>query len=94
MRHQVPMSLTESLLDWYDTHARDLPWRGNPTAYEVLLSEEPYRTSIVSADFGGDLDIIFDVFGVPDSGGSVVISVGNRVRNVTVQAVTGRASAQ
>ena len=60
--------------------------------YKVLLAEEPYGASIVSANFGGDADIIFDVFGVPDSGGSVVIQVGNHVRTVTVDAITGRAT--
>ena len=58
----------------------------------MRLSEDPYGASMVSADFGGDADIIFDVFGVPDSGGSVVIQVGNHVRTVTVDAVTGRAT--
>lgn len=60
--------------------------------YRVLLSEDPYGASLVSANFGGDPDITFDVFGVPDSGGSVVISVGNHVRTVTVDARTGRAT--
>lgn len=62
--------------------------------YGVALQEEPYRATLVSANFGGDTDIIFDVFGVPDSGGSVVIRVGNHLRTVTVDAVTGRASRQ
>lgn len=60
--------------------------------YKVLLSEDPYGASMVSANFGGDSDIIFDVFGVPDSGGSVVIQVGDHVRTVTVDAITGRAT--
>ncbi|MCH7886096.1 MAG: hypothetical protein IIC01_12725 [Planctomycetes bacterium] len=60
--------------------------------YKVLLSEDPYGASIVSANFGGDAELIFDVFGVPDSGGSVVIQVGNHVRTVTVDPVTGRAT--
>ena len=72
-----------------------MPHPDHPSlAYKVPLSEDPYGARIVSANFGGDLDIIFDVFGVPDSGGSVVISVGNQVRTVTVEAVTGRATAQ
>jgi A/G-specific adenine glycosylase len=31
--------LRQSLLGWYDTHARTLPWRSEPTPYHVLLSE-------------------------------------------------------
>ncbi len=62
--------------------------------YEVFLTEEPYGVTLVSADFGGDQKIIFDVFGVPDSGGSAVIRVGNHVRTIVVDADTGRATTQ
>lgn len=62
------------------------------TNYKVALTQEPYGTTIVSADFGGDASIIFDIFGVPDSGGSVLLRVGNRTQTVTVDAVTGIAS--
>ncbi|MBQ8405562.1 MAG: hypothetical protein IJX09_02815 [Clostridia bacterium] len=27
------------LLLWYGTHKRDLPWRNNPTPYQVWVSE-------------------------------------------------------
>ena len=31
--------LSEALLAWYDAGARVLPWRDDPTAYHVWLSE-------------------------------------------------------
>ena len=31
--------LAEPLLSWYDEHARILPWREEPTAYRVWVSE-------------------------------------------------------
>ncbi|MCA9491995.1 MAG: A/G-specific adenine glycosylase, partial [Myxococcales bacterium] len=31
--------LVERLIPWYREHARDLPWRREPTPYRVLLSE-------------------------------------------------------
>lgn len=62
--------------------------------YGVSLQEEPYSATLVSADFDGDQEIIFDVFGVPDSGGSVVIRAGNHVRTIVVDADTGKATAQ
>ena len=31
--------LVEPLLHWYDGHARILPWREEPTAYHVWVSE-------------------------------------------------------
>ena len=65
--------------------------------YGVSLAEEPYGATFVSIDFsaqGKSDEIIFDVFGGPDGGGSVVISVGSRVRTITVDADTGKASVQ
>ncbi len=32
-------SIAELLLDWYDAHARTLPWRGNVTPYQTWVSE-------------------------------------------------------
>jgi len=42
-------------------------------AYQVFLGDEPYNTAMISADFNGDGDLIFDGHGVPDSGGTVII---------------------
>ena len=32
-----------ALLDWYDTHARDLPWRVSPAAQASGIRPDPYR---------------------------------------------------
>jgi prepilin-type N-terminal cleavage/methylation domain-containing protein len=53
-------------------------------AYQVFLSEEPYQATLVSADFGGDAEIIFDGYGTPDSGGTVVVQVGPYTQTITV----------
>lgn len=58
--------------------------------YQVDLSAEPYQASIVAVDFDGDAEVIFDIFGVPDSGGSVLVQVGHWQREVTLDAETGR----
>lgn len=60
--------------------------------YEVVLSQSPYRATLVSADFGGDADIVFDGFGVPDSGGTIVVEVGRFQKTIVVDPQTGRAS--
>ncbi len=62
--------------------------------YETVLREEPYGASIDSVDFGGLDNMNYDVFGVPDNGGSIVIRVGSRVRTIVVDADTGKASVQ
>jgi len=33
------VSLAADLLEWYGPNCRDLPWRGNRTAYEIWVSE-------------------------------------------------------
>ena len=60
--------------------------------YKISLSEEPYRATIVSANFGGDAEIIFDGWGAPDSGGSVVVQVGSHQKTIDVDPDTGQAS--
>lgn len=47
-------TISRRLLDWYDTHARDLPWRGRPGAaapdpYRVWLSEVMLQQTTVAA---------------------------------------------
>ncbi len=61
--------------------------------YRVQLGSTEYDAQIVSANFGGDSTLVFDLFGDPDSGGTVVIRVRGHVRTVTVNADTGIASA-
>jgi len=36
-------SLSDDLLDWYDRHARDLPWRVGPAARRAGTRPDPYR---------------------------------------------------
>ncbi|MBU0617194.1 MAG: type II secretion system GspH family protein [Planctomycetes bacterium] len=57
--------------------------------YRVDLTAEPYAAALVAADFGGDSKVIFDMHGVPDSGGQVTISVGKWVKTISVAADTG-----
>ena len=47
-------SISDILLEWYDTHARDLPWRARPGApptdpYRVWLSEVMLQQTTVAA---------------------------------------------
>jgi prepilin-type N-terminal cleavage/methylation domain-containing protein len=73
----------------------DLPAPVHPELeYQVFLADEPYDAAVASADFGGDAEIIFDIYGRPDSGGSVVVQVGNHLRTISVDPDTGEASVQ
>lgn len=43
------MQIVEPLLNWYDNHARILPWRDNPTPYRVWISEIMLQQTRVEA---------------------------------------------
>ena len=50
--NELPENLTtlpEPLLRWYDSGARVLPWRDDPTAYHVWVSEIMLQQTRVSA---------------------------------------------
>jgi len=62
--------------------------------YKTDFSMSPYNADIVSSVFNGDNYIIFNGWGIPDSGGTVVIRVGNETRTIAVDAQTGKAVIQ
>ena len=67
----------------------------NPSVtYIIKLSDPPYNATLVYVDFGGDSDICFDGWGVPDSQGYVVIRVGNEQRTVNLDSETGKVTVQ
>jgi len=62
--------------------------------YTVRLGDETYGSDLVSADLGGDAQIVFSGYGLPDSGGTVVVQSGGVQRTVLVDAQTGKAQVQ
>jgi prepilin-type N-terminal cleavage/methylation domain-containing protein len=58
--------------------------------YAVRLREPPYEVEMVSVDFGGDAQLIFDGWGVPDSGGTLVLRGADCAKTITVAAGTGQ----
>ncbi len=60
----------------------------------LVLSDAPYRSELVSTGLGGDDEIVFDGFGVPDLGGAVLIRCGAEIRVIGVDDQTGVASVQ
>lgn len=62
--------------------------------YTVVLSSEPYRANLVSASFNSSTQVVFSGWGLPDNGGTVVVSAGSEQRTVVVDASTGRVSIQ
>jgi len=64
-------------------------------AYVVRFSREEWGLTAESVDLGHDADadrlaIVFDMYGKPDSGGSIVVSIGGHARTISVDDDTGR----
>ncbi len=62
--------------------------------YAVLLREEPFQADIASVDFGGDAELIFDGWGKPDSGGTIVLQVGTSSKIISIDPETGQPTIQ
>jgi prepilin-type N-terminal cleavage/methylation domain-containing protein len=60
--------------------------------YKVALSQAPYQATLVSAEFGGDAQVVFDGYGGSDSGGSAVVRVGAIQKVVVLDANSGKAA--
>ena len=53
-------------------------------AYVVQLSEDPFAATLVSASFGADANVVFDMYGVPDSNGAVVVQCGSVQKTINL----------
>jgi prepilin-type N-terminal cleavage/methylation domain-containing protein len=62
--------------------------------YVVQLSGQPYYATINSASFAGSPIAAFDVYGMPASPGTIVVTVGATTRTITVDQSSGRATVQ
>ena len=67
-------------------------YSGSITA--VALGDDPYKVALLSVDFGGDAEIVFDGYGNPDSGGTVLIQAGHRQKTITLDGDSGRVTVQ
>jgi prepilin-type N-terminal cleavage/methylation domain-containing protein len=74
------------------TGLKDLDHPG--TEYVVELSGDPYRATIVSAEFGNDSEVTFNIHGEPDSAGAVIIQVGKVQKKVSLDRFTGEGKVQ
>lgn len=59
-------------------------------AYLTDLSVEPYKSTLVSATFGGSATVTFDLYGMPSSAGTIVVRSGSRQKSIILDATSGR----
>ena len=66
------------------------------SVYTVELSQPPYEATLLSADFDGTQEMIYDGYGIPldGVGGSVLIQVGSLFKTITVDGETAAVSVQ
>ena len=62
------------------------------TDYVVELAAYPYAAGIVSADFDGQQELVFDGFGLPKQTGIVVVQSGTSRRSISFDPDTGSAT--
>jgi len=62
------------------------------TAYRVALGDAPYDAEILKVDLGGDAAVVFDGYGAADSGGTVLVRVGEATRTLVLDADSGKAT--
>ena len=75
----------------HDYQLTEFPDPDHPNlTYTVHMYEPPYNATITSVDFGGDAKVVFDGYGVPDTGGTVVLTVGQYQKTLTLDGQTGR----
>ena len=60
--------------------------------YSVTFSDYPYRATIASAALGGDANVVFDLHGLPDSGGTITVQSASQQQTVTLDAESGKAT--
>lgn len=70
-------------------------------AYVIDLRGEPYRATLVSAVFDDSSDVadlldevVFNGYGLPDSGGTIVVTVGTTSKTIVLDPDTGQAVVQ
>ncbi|MBU0641584.1 MAG: GspH/FimT family pseudopilin [Planctomycetes bacterium] len=57
--------------------------------YGAVLSDEPYQAQLVALDLGGDAELVFNGYGIPDSGGTIVVEAGSHRRTLTIEVESG-----
>lgn len=97
--HAKTAGITQSVVftpisDTYDLPGlNDINHSSQP--FTVDLMKTSYPASLLSASFGaGGNTVVFDTYGRPDNGGTVVVQVGSEQRTIAVDGVSGRVRVQ
>jgi Tfp pilus assembly protein FimT len=64
------------------------------TTYSVNLAKSPYNLNSLTASFNGAAQVSFDQYGIPNTGGTIVIQAGSFRRTITLEATSGQTTVQ
>ena len=64
---------------------------GATVSQTVELATGPAQATLVNANCGGDAVLVFNGFGLPDSGGTIVMRSGGVNRTIHIDSKTGEA---
>lgn len=67
---------------------------GASGSYQVTLLAEPYRAELLSVSFNGGAQVIFNGWGLPDNGGTVIVAAGSRQKTIAIDGETGLVGVQ
>ncbi len=60
--------------------------------YVVSFEQDCFGAELVTHDLNSDLDLVFDIYGFPDSAAQILICIGDHQRRLDVDALTGDVS--
>ncbi len=75
----------------YSLHSVPDPDQPNQD-YSVRLNDDPYKIDRITANFGGDVDLNYNGWGMPDCGGTIALELGNYTKYISVDTGTGMAA--
>ena len=62
--------------------------------YAVRLADDCFNAKFSEVNVGADFELVFDMYGVPDSGATLVLYVGDHTRTVRINRTTGRSTVE
>ena len=93
--YKVVLAAVQDLDNYGSLTTLEHPGRPGQSYETTILMELQLRDVVVSSvNFNGDRYVVFDTFGSPEFGGSIVLTAGDASLTVTVEPITGAVSVQ
>jgi len=64
------------------------------SGYTVDLTADPYRAAITSVSLGTQPQVVFNGYGIPTNGGTIVVGSGGAQKTITIETTAGAITTQ